>query len=89
MGDDRETIERQKTPRNAEPVDVPSTEPSGRKDGRQPSRVNLPGFISEDIGLGDVIKRMTSAVGLSPCGGCVRRAQALNSWLVFSRRGGR
>jgi hypothetical protein len=51
--------------------------------------VRLPGFITdEDVGLGDVIKRITSAVGLQPCGGCERRAAALNRWVAFSRRRG-
>jgi hypothetical protein len=54
-----------------------------------PSRVRLPGFITdEDVGLGDVIKRITYAVGLKPCGGCERRAAALNRWVTFSRRSG-
>ncbi len=53
----------------------------------QPYRVRLPGFISdEDIGLGDVIKKVTSAVGIRPCGGCERRAAALNRWLTFTGR---
>jgi hypothetical protein len=51
-----------------------------------PVRVRLPGFIKdEDIGLGDAIKRMTYAFGLQPCGGCERRAAALNRWMVFTR----
>jgi hypothetical protein len=55
------------------------------KRGGQPYRVRLPGFISdEEIGLGDVIKRATSAVGLEACGGCNERAALLNRWLVFS-----
>src|SRR5687768_14966700 len=42
-------------------------------------RVRLPGFITDgDVGLGDVIKRVTYAVGLKLCGGCERRAAALN-----------
>ena len=50
-------------------------------------RVRLPGFISEDeVGLGDVIKRATYAVGLKPCGGCERRAATLNRWISFSSR---
>jgi hypothetical protein len=52
-------------------------------------RVRLPGFlveVEENVGLGDVIKRATSAVGLKPCGGCARRASALNRWVVFSRQ---
>lgn len=47
--------------------------------------VRLPGFIAdEDVGLGDVVKRMTYAVGIKPCGGCEQRAAALNRWLTFS-----
>ena len=54
---------------------------------RQPYRVRLPGFIAdEEVGLGEVIKRATASVGLRPCGGCARRAAALDRWLVFSGR---
>ena len=53
----------------------------------KPYRVRLPGFIlQEDIGLGDVVKKATSYVGIRPCGGCERRAAALNRWLVFGGR---
>lgn len=49
-------------------------------------RVRLPGFVNdEDIGLGDAVKRMTYAMGIRPCGGCERRAAALNRWVVFTR----
>ena len=41
-----------------------------RPSERQPHRVRLPAFLLEDeIGLGDVIKRGTYAVGIKPCGG--------------------
>ena len=54
---------------------------------RRPFRVRLPGFIAdEEIGLGDVVKRATSHLGVQPCGGCARRAAALNRWMVFTRR---
>ena len=54
---------------------------------REPYRVRLPGFVSdEDIGLGDLLKRVTYAVGIKPCGGCERRAAALNRRMVFSKR---
>lgn len=54
---------------------------------REPHRVRLPGFINdEEVGLGDVIKRATSVVGIKPCGGCIERAQRLNNWVVFSKR---
>lgn len=44
-----------------------------------PRRLTLPRFITdEDAGLGDVITRATTAIGLPPCGGCDRRAGALN-----------
>ena len=52
---------------------------------RKPYRVRLPGFISDkEIGLGEVIKRVTYAVGIKTCGGCERRAAALNRWMNFS-----
>jgi hypothetical protein len=55
--------------------------------GAEPYRVRLPGFVSEeDVGLGDAIKRATSTVGIVPCGGCGRRAAALNRWIAFSGR---
>jgi hypothetical protein len=60
-----------------------------RAEGRkhQPYRVRLPGFISDkDVGLGDAIKHATSTVGIRSCGGCERRAAALNRWMVFSGR---
>jgi hypothetical protein len=49
--------------------------------------IRLPGFISgEELGLGDVIKRATSTVGIRPCAGCQRRAAALDRWLAFTGR---
>ena len=54
---------------------------------RLPYRVRLPGFLTEeDVGLGDVVKHVTHAVGIKPCGGCERRAAALSRWLVFTGR---
>ena len=52
----------------------------------EPYRVRLPGFVrDEEIGLGDAVKRVTYAMGIQPCGGCGRRAAALNRWVVFTR----
>ena len=54
---------------------------------RQPYHVRLPGFISDqEIGLGDVIKRATSAFGIRPCGDCGQRAAILNRWMIFTGR---
>jgi hypothetical protein len=52
-----------------------------------PYRVRLPEFASEaSLGLGDVVKRVTRTFGIQPCGGCERRAAALNRWFGFNRR---
>jgi hypothetical protein len=53
----------------------------------EPHRVRLPGFIiNEDVGLGDVVKKATSIVGIRPCGGCAERARRLNNWMVLANR---
>ena len=50
-------------------------------------QVRLPGFlVAQEVGLGDMIKRATSAIGIKPCGGCQQRAAALNHWMTFSGR---
>jgi hypothetical protein len=55
-----------------------------KKPGREPHRVRLPGFlIEEETGLGDAVKRVTYAMGITPCGGCEKRAAALNRWMHF------
>ncbi|OKI19504.1 hypothetical protein [Streptomyces sp. CB03911] len=53
-----------------------------------PRRVRIPGFVpDEDTGLGDVVKRVTYTMGVRrPCGGCERRAAALNRRVVLARR---
>lgn len=35
-------------------------------------------------GLGDVIARATSAIGITPCGGCKQRQEALNKLIPFN-----
>jgi hypothetical protein len=50
-----------------------------------PRKVRLPGFITgEEVGLGDVVMRVTYAMGIRPCGGCERRAATLNRWMTFT-----
>ena len=51
----------------------------------EPHRLRLPGFLIDEAGLGDVIKRVTQSMGIRPCGGCEKRAAALNRWVRFSR----
>ncbi len=51
-----------------------------------PARLNLPGFIREDVGLGEALSQVTRSLGIPTCGGCARRAQWLNSWVGFKGR---
>jgi hypothetical protein len=61
-------------------------ESADRRGRKEPFRVRVPGFVTEDeVGLGDVVKRVTYAVGIKPCGGCQKRAEFLNSRFVFTR----
>jgi hypothetical protein len=48
----------------------------------RPISVPIP-RLKRDIGLGDVVKKATAAVGLRPCGGCSKRAAALNRAVTF------
>ena len=53
---------------------------------RAPRPVRLPGFLIEEaMGLGDAVQRVTYAIGIKPCGGCEKRAAALNRWIRFTR----
>lgn len=36
-------------------------------------------------GLGDVVAAVTSAVGITPCGGCKQRQEALNRAVPFGK----
>lgn len=61
-------------------------EEAGKPVEAKPRRIRLPGFVmEEEIGLGDAVKRATRTIGIQPCGGCERRAAALNRWMTLSR----
>ncbi len=63
------------------------TKPPSEKHEQTAHRVRLPGFlVEEEVGLGDLIKKTTYAMGIQPCGGCEKRAAALNRWMSFTRR---
>jgi hypothetical protein len=64
------------------------TKETDKQPERPTHRMRLPGFLlnEDELGLGDAIKRVTYAMGIKPCGGCEKRAVALNRWMVFSRR---
>lgn len=58
-----------------------------RPRGGRAGPMRLPSFVSdEDVGLGDVVKRVTTVFRVKPCRGCQRRAAVLNRWIVFSGR---
>lgn len=42
--------------------------------------------VDEEIGLGDMVKRVTQKMGIKTCSGCERRAQVLNRWVSFKPR---
>jgi hypothetical protein len=47
----------------------------------------LPLFVSDHpVGLGDVVKRATSSIGIKPCGGCAERAARMNGRVAFTGR---
>ena len=72
---------------NEEAKDKEGKDEQAEESEHQPYRVRLPGFITdEEVGLGDVIKRATSSIGIRPCTGCEQRAARLNRWLVFTGR---
>jgi hypothetical protein len=52
----------------------------------KPIRVPIPG-LRNTVGLGQVVKKLTTAVGVSPCAGCQRRASALDRRVVFTGPG--
>jgi len=45
-------------------------------------RIRIPG-VRRSLGLGDALKTATQAVGVRPCSGCRKRAEALNRRVVF------
>jgi hypothetical protein len=49
-------------------------------------KVGVPLPLSEEVGLGEVIKRATAALGIPACLPCKRRAEALNRRVVFTGR---
>ncbi len=49
-------------------------------------RIAVPIKLARPVGLGDVVKKVTTAVGIKPCSGCQRRAQFLNQLVEFEGR---
>jgi hypothetical protein len=49
----------------------------------RPIRLPFPG-VRRPVGLGQALKAVTTAFGVSPCGGCGRRAGALDRRVVLT-----
>lgn len=47
-----------------------------------PIRIPLPG-LRREVGLGQLVKRVTTAMGAKPCGPCAERARRLDQRLVL------
>lgn len=60
-------------------------DPAAKASPARPFVVRLPGFVAdEQVGLGDVVKHVTAQMGIRACGGCARRAETLNRWIMFA-----
>lgn len=61
-------------------------------EGRRSAKFSIPILglkPGQSIGLGSVLKRMTTMVGVRPCGGCQGRAAMLDRMVKIGRRGGK
>jgi hypothetical protein len=52
----------------------------------QPMQVRLPIPLREPVGLGELLTRATTAVGIKPCEGCKRRARVLDRIVTVAGR---
>jgi hypothetical protein len=58
----------------------------GTPDGSGPAlhTIVLPTFLlGHEVGLGQLLKRVTTSVGVRPCARCEQRAARLDQWLRF------
>jgi hypothetical protein len=70
------------------PEKKPKRPDAGSRRAGEPYPVRLPGFLLDrEVGLGDLLKRATSGLGIRPCGGCNQRAEVLNRRVVLYGRG--
>jgi len=53
-----------------------------RRELKQEIKIPLRLIPAEGIGVGDLIKRATDAIGMKACHGCERRRQVFNRWVV-------
>jgi hypothetical protein len=58
-------------------VIFPQQQQPQAKDMHVPANISVP-FLKQPIGLGDVVAGATETMGITPCGGCQKRKEALN-----------
>lgn len=51
-----------------------------------PASFRVPIPLAQPVGLGDVLKKAAASLGVNPCSGCARRAEALNRAVAFTGR---
>ena len=61
-------------------------ESSGEQEASRAVRVPIRGIPQDGIGVGDLVKKMTDAMGIKACRGCERRRQVLNRWVIKGSR---
>jgi hypothetical protein len=60
-----------------------STDPASTD--RTAYTIRVPTFVfGHEMGLGDILKRISTSLGVGPCARCDERAACLNSWLRFA-----
>jgi peroxiredoxin len=80
---------RRAKPLNGDGVEGGGVESSGSKDTPEAQReVRIPvrGIPDGGVGVGDLVKRMTDAMGIKACRGCERRRRILNRWVIKGSR---
>ena len=45
--------------------------------------INIPAPVKKQARLGDMLKKITAKIGITPCGGCQKRADILNNLVGF------
>jgi hypothetical protein len=48
----------------------------------RPIRIPVPG-LRTGVGLGQAVKKVTTSLGVRPCGGCEKRAAAMDRRVMF------
>lgn len=65
-----------------------ATEGSPTDDRRPAHTIRVPAFLlAREIGLGQVVKQITTSIGVPHCAPCAARAARLDRWLHFAPEG--